>query len=120
MPVPKHPSGTPRVNGILNLNFKQEREWVSKNVFLKISRINSGQKSPYPVCQHDSCSCCSRFGSLDANVTKGHVAMVIDNSSGDLKKSVRTFVSVAKRPSRVGTEARFVRIDGDGIAVVES
>ena len=78
------------------------------------------KKKCYPVCQHDPCRCSSRFGSFDTDVTEVYVTMVIGYSSGDLKKRVHSFVSVANSPSRVGTEARFVRIDGDGIAVVES
>ena len=33
----------------------------------------------YPVCHHDPCSSCPRFGSLDTDVTENRFSMVVEH-----------------------------------------
>ena len=73
----------------------------------------------YPVCKHNPSSRCPWFGTFDANVSKIYVTVVICNCSCYLKKCVHIAVSVTECSRGVWAEARFVRIYGDSITLME-
>lgn len=73
----------------------------------------------YPVCKHNPGSSCPGLGTFDANVTKIYVTMVICHCSCYLKKCVHVAVSITECSRGVWAEARFVRIYGDSIALIE-
>ena len=88
---------------------------TTTKTYVKVILNNS-----YPVRQQNWCGSCAWFRSLNSNITKSHITMVINHTSCDLEEGIHPLIFVTQCPSGVGTEARFVRVNGNGVALVQS